>query len=162
MSNDRKFLPFIRFSLGTLMLVTCLLAVGFGWLRQVGESQRTAVKQLRGLGAEVYYEWEEEGGKRKGPGPSDFEERVGIDCFYHVELVVVFRKDSDKALALLQQLDGLERVKLAHGIDAQKVKEHLPRVKVDQMIQGEARRRFGTDYTHRYDEPAGAGTTTGR
>ncbi|MCE9546500.1 MAG: hypothetical protein K8T25_13420 [Planctomycetia bacterium] len=105
-----------QFSLRTLLVVVAAVAVPLGWWSWKAEKQRKAVEILK-PNAVIWY-WGEES-HHVASEPSILHWR------YKVRSISILRRITDREIAALQALDGLEEVRVA-GTDVERVEAALP------------------------------------
>lgn len=106
-----------QFSLRTLLLLTAVLGLFFGWLgktlRRV-QHQRRIVARIGRAGGSVYYDYQLAGehiDAKAPPGPKLVRMVLGEDVFAHVEAVQFEERDTkDRDLTVLKELPELKDV----------------------------------------------------
>ena len=108
--------PRLRLSLRLLMLLVLTLGGGLGWAVRTATIQREAVAVIQGAGGRVWYSWEFKDGKPISNGrpwwPGWLVDRVGVDYFGPVVMVVENGGGSDEVLAQVGRLHRIEELNL--------------------------------------------------
>src|SRR5689334_9571725 len=104
----------LQFRLRTLLILTTLLCIWFGWWSYMAKRQCDAVATLRErFDALVSYDFEEDGLDKPPYWPKWFVDAIGVDYFASVKVVIVSLKMTDEGLAHLQVLTGLQFLDLS-------------------------------------------------
>ena len=111
----------LRFSLRTLLLLTAVACLGFGWLgykMRLKQQQRQTVEEIQKLGGVVLYDYQYPITRKKlgafPPGPAWVRKLVGDDFFTNPTLVNMRGPQvTDDAMAHLQWLPMLTEIDLS-------------------------------------------------
>lgn len=105
-----------RLKIGTMMVLVLILGGGLGWLARTASIQRAAVAAIRKSRGQVWYPWDLKDGKPIVGGrpwwPRWLVDRLGIDYFGRVVMVVENGLGSDEVLAAVGRLSQVEELNL--------------------------------------------------
>src|SRR5262245_57769899 len=132
-ANPKPRRRWFRFSLRTLLALTVLLSIAFGWLGSVlvrVRHERRIIAQIRSSGGEVLYDYQLTGGPvntKTPPGPFLVRCFIGDDAFAYVQRVDFSYEHParDEDLKNLHQLSRLEGVQLNGSRVTDKGLEHI-------------------------------------
>jgi hypothetical protein len=106
----------LRFSVRGLIVLVLVIGAGLGWLVHLAHIQRDAVQAVRNVGGTVSYDWEWTGEKSIPGGkpwaPQWLTDRIGIDYFGHVTVVVLSDLGTDATIEHVGRLRAVERLYL--------------------------------------------------
>lgn len=113
--RTRGWRRLLQFRLRVILILTTLIAIWLGWWIHTSRQQREAVAELRKAGAEIVYDFDEQGLEGPPYWPAWLVDALGVDCFADVsEVALTNTQVTDAGLEHLKGLTSLQELYLGN------------------------------------------------